>query len=257
VVGSWRVQLAAAGSASVVVGLVLGLWGVISLQPFELVQRWQLRQGMMVGHAHPSALPDVRPDLQWLVLLSRSAASRDAGLLVLRHEIAVLRRTQPRPRLDWADRAVLAALTRVLPPRLRMRRLVTPGTILRWHRRLVARKRACPHRTGRPPVSLEITKVTLPNGYCGAPIQTDCEYANPCLDCRFFITTPDFLRQHRRQREETSQLITGAQQAGLARIAEKNTRTLGKLDQIIGALEQAGARQIVAGGKVTDLDAAG
>jgi hypothetical protein len=106
-------------------------------------------------------------------------------------------------------------------------------------------------------LSVVRAKVTLPNGYCGAPIQTDCEYANPCLDCRFFITTPDFLRQHRRQREETSQLITGAQQAGLACIAEKNTRTLGKLDQIIGALEQAGDRQIVAGGKVTDLDAAG
>jgi putative transposase len=51
----------------------------------------------------------------WLVLLSRSAASKDAELLVLRHEIAILRRTQPRPRPDWADRAVLAALIRVLP----------------------------------------------------------------------------------------------------------------------------------------------
>jgi putative transposase len=76
----------------------------------------------------------------WLVLLSRSTASKDVELLVLRHEVAVLRRTQPQPRLDWADRAVLAALIRVLPTRLRMRRLVTPGTILRWHRRLIARK---------------------------------------------------------------------------------------------------------------------
>jgi putative transposase len=93
----------------------------------------------------------------WLVLLSRSTAAKDVELLVLRHEIAVLRRTQPRPRLDWADRAVLAALIRVLPPRLRTHRLVTPGTVLRWHRRLVARKWRYPHRTGRPPVSPQIT----------------------------------------------------------------------------------------------------
>ena len=93
----------------------------------------------------------------WLVLLGRSSASKDAELLVLRHELAVLRRASPRPRLDWADRAVLAALIRLLPTRLRMHRLITSGTVLRWHRRLVARKWTCPNRTGRPPVSAEIT----------------------------------------------------------------------------------------------------
>src|SRR2546430_8701859 len=95
----------------------------------------------------------------WLVLLGRSSASKDAELLVLRHEVAVLRRAYPRPRLDWADRAILAALIRLLPARLRMHRLVTPGTVLRWHRRLVTRKWTYPHRMGRPPVSAEI--VTL------------------------------------------------------------------------------------------------
>jgi transposase InsO family protein len=92
----------------------------------------------------------------WLVLLGRSSASKDAELLVLRHEVAVLRRTHPRPGLDWADRAVLAALIRLLPARVRAHRLVTPGTVLRWHRRLVTRKWTYPNRTGRPPVSAEI-----------------------------------------------------------------------------------------------------
>jgi putative transposase len=96
----------------------------------------------------------------WLVLLGRSSASKDAGLLVLRHEVAVLRRANPRPRLDRADRAILAALIRLLPGRPRAHRLVTPGTVLRWHRRLVTRKWTYPNRTGRPPVSAEIAMLS-------------------------------------------------------------------------------------------------
>ena len=64
----------------------------------------------------------------WMALLARSAASEDAELLVLRQEVAVLRRQHPKPRLDWVDRMVLAALARLLPRPLRMARLVTPET---------------------------------------------------------------------------------------------------------------------------------
>src|SRR5712691_12575952 len=92
----------------------------------------------------------------WLLLLGRSQASKDAEILVLRHEVAVLRRQVARPKPDRADRAVLAALARLLPAVLRARRLVTPGTLLAWHRRLITRKWTYPNRPGRPGTSQEI-----------------------------------------------------------------------------------------------------
>jgi len=85
------------------------------------------------------------------VLLGRSSASKNVELLVLRHEVTVLRRSNPKPPLDWADRAVFAALIRLLPKELRLHRLVTPSTILRWHRRLTAAKWTYPHRRGVRP----------------------------------------------------------------------------------------------------------
>ena len=98
----------------------------------------------------------------WLVLLARSSTAKDVEILVLRHEVAVLRRARRPPRLSWAGRAVFAALIRLLPAGLRGRRLVTPGTILRWHRRLVRWKWRRPQaRIGRPPISSELVALIV------------------------------------------------------------------------------------------------
>jgi hypothetical protein len=98
--------------------------------------------------------------LSWLALLARSQASKDAEILALRHEVAVLQRTNPRPKTTWTDRAVLAALTRILPKLQRAHRIATPGT-LRWHRKLVAAKWRQPKPPGRPPIPDELVTLIL------------------------------------------------------------------------------------------------
>jgi transposase InsO family protein len=99
--------------------------------------------------------------LGWLALLARSDASKDVEILVLRHEVAVLRRHNSRPTLTWVDRALLSALGRLLPAQLRRLRLVSPRTLLRWHARLVTRRWTYPRRPGLPPVARETRALVL------------------------------------------------------------------------------------------------
>jgi hypothetical protein len=99
--------------------------------------------------------------LSWLALLARSSSAKDVEILTLRHEVAVLRRSTPRPCMSWADRGILAALARIMPKGLRAWRILTPGMLLRWHRRLVAAKWRQPRAPGRPPVPEELVALIL------------------------------------------------------------------------------------------------
>jgi putative transposase len=102
--------------------------------------------------------------LSWMVLRTRSDTAKEIEILVLRHQLAVLQRRSPRPRVSWPDRALIAALVRLLPTRRRLGFVVTPATILRWHQRLVSRRWTTqPARSGRPsiPAGLRALAVRL------------------------------------------------------------------------------------------------
>src|SRR4249919_4208290 len=100
--------------------------------------------------------------IQLLVLLARGDAAKDLELLVLRHQLSVLRRQVPRPRLEPADRALLAAISRVLPRERWSCFLVKPETLLGWHRRLVAGAWTYPHRRpGRPPLDEDVQQLIV------------------------------------------------------------------------------------------------
>ena len=99
--------------------------------------------------------------LQIVLLRRRSEAFKELEIVVLRHELSVLQRQAKRPQLTTADRVLLAAASRLLP-RSRWRSfLVTPTTLLRWHRRLVVRRWTCGGRSGRPPIGGEIRELVL------------------------------------------------------------------------------------------------
>jgi putative transposase len=100
--------------------------------------------------------------LALLVLLARADRSKELEILVLRHELAVLRRQVGRPKFDPSDRLVLAALSRVAPRRSWSAFPVRPETLLRWHRRLVAGRWTYPHRRpGRPPIERYVRELIL------------------------------------------------------------------------------------------------
>src|SRR2546423_10629610 len=99
----------------------------------------------------------LRQVLQMLTQLARDGGAKDVEILVLRHQVAVLRRQVHRPKLEVTDRVVLAALSRLLPRARWPIFFVTPATLLRWHRELIARHWTYPHaRSGRPPVARQI-----------------------------------------------------------------------------------------------------
>ena len=100
----------------------------------------------------------------WFALLARSDRAKDAEILILRHQVAVLQRQVKAPRLSWADRAVLAALARLLPGSQirRLRLIISPRTLLRWHAELVRRHWAYPRRVpGRPRTATAIRALVL------------------------------------------------------------------------------------------------
>jgi putative transposase len=103
----------------------------------------------------------------WLRLSQREETWKTAEILILRHQLTVLQRRQPRrPRLDWADRALLGTLVGVIPKARRhgLRLLVTPDTIVRWHRDIIRRRwaaRSIPGKTGRPATCRNIRALVL------------------------------------------------------------------------------------------------
>jgi hypothetical protein len=100
--------------------------------------------------------------LELVLLVARRERAKELEILVLRHELSILRRQVGRTRFEPHDRLLLAALSQVLPRRSWNVFLVRPQTLLRWHRQLVARRWTYPYRRpGRPPISREVCELVL------------------------------------------------------------------------------------------------
>jgi len=119
--------------------------------------------GKITDRGGSTALSHLPKVMAWFGLLARNSRSKDAEILILRHEVAVLRRQLHRPRLSWADRAVFAALTRLLNQAGHLQRIVTPATVLRWHPDLITRRWTQPRRrrTGGRCTAPELRRLVL------------------------------------------------------------------------------------------------
>ena len=125
------------------------------------------RSSMIASHVPALRVPSRRPDTCVALLSRRPTRWKDAEILLLRHQLAVLQRlTAARPRLTWTDRALFAALLTLIPRSRHdaLHSFITPGTILRWHRDIVRRRwaaRSKPKRPGRPPTHRHIVRLVL------------------------------------------------------------------------------------------------
>ncbi|CAM5511194.1 hypothetical protein SANTM175S_06064 [Streptomyces antimycoticus] len=152
--------------------------GDLRVRSYPSAGGWRVLCGIMLRRGDTSDLSTNVPALGWLVLLARSSAAKDVEILTLRHQLAVAQRIQPRPRFSWSDRAVMAALLRMVnkKQRARLALLVTPRSVLRWHARLVARKSTYPTAATRPTPEAGSTAAPGPAPRAGEPgvgISTD------------------------------------------------------------------------------------